>query len=71
MKKLAITINDWMVAIGLFVVVLFTLSAFQVAGPIGLLYGLIGLILWAIGSGLWCVLSGIHAELVKLNDKNA
>lgn len=69
MKKLAIKINDIMVAIGLIVVVLFTVAAFTTLGAVGLLYGLGGLILWAIASGFWCVLSGIHAELMKLNTK--
>jgi hypothetical protein len=71
MKNFAIKINDFLVSLGLFLVVLFTgLALAGGAGWVGIAGGLIGILVWAIVSGWWCLLSGMYDELKKIN-KNA
>ncbi|AMR57556.1 hypothetical protein vB_PsyM_KIL2_0156 [Pseudomonas phage vB_PsyM_KIL2] len=70
MRRLAIGVNDFLVAVGLIAVVLFTFVTVTTLGLlVGLVYGLAAFLLWGVASGLWCVLSGIHNELKKLNEK--
>ena len=71
MKNLAIKINDFLVAVGLFLIVVVTALAMLGGGGFAALgFGVLALLVWAIGAGLWCVLSGIYDELKKMN-KNA
>ncbi|AMR57883.1 hypothetical protein vB_PsyM_KIL4_0159 [Pseudomonas phage vB_PsyM_KIL4] len=70
MRRLAIGVNDFLVAVGLIAVILFTFVTVTTLGLlVGLVYGLAAFLLWGVASGLWCVLSGIHNELKKLNEK--
>ena len=70
MRRLAIGVNDFLVAVGLVAVVLFTFVTVTTLGLlVGLVYGLVAFVLWGVASGFWCVLSGIHNELKKLNEK--
>ncbi|AMR58052.1 hypothetical protein vB_PsyM_KIL5_0161 [Pseudomonas phage vB_PsyM_KIL5] len=70
MRRLAIGVNDFLVAVGLIAVILFTFVTVATLGLlVGLVYGLAAFLLWGVASGLWCVLSGIHNELKKLNEK--
>lgn len=76
-KRLAVSVNDFMVVAGLIVVVvvsLFTVVACAFFGTLSTvltacLLSLAAFLFWAISSGLWCALSGIHSELKKLNSK--
>lgn len=71
MKNLAIKINDFLVAVGLFLILVITgLALLGGGGFPAVLIGLAGLVVWAIAAGFWCVLSGIYDELKKMN-KNA
>lgn len=71
MKNLAIKINDLLVAVGLFLIVVVTALALLGGGGLAAFgFGVVALFVWAIGAGLWCVLSGIYDELKKIN-KNA